>query len=47
MELITKNGIAWKMIEAIDYMTQRINNIDILKAMKLLYFADLESLQHN
>lgn len=47
IELITKNRISWKMIEAVDYMTQKLNSIDILKAMKLLYFADLESFQRD
>ena len=46
-ELIIKNRIAWKIIEVVDYMTQKIKNVDILKAMKLLYFADLESLHDN
>lgn len=46
MDMMTRNRIMWKMIEAIDYMTKKIHDIDILKAMKLLYFADLESLQH-
>lgn len=43
IEMITKNCVVWKMLEAIDYMTQTIKDIDVLKAMKLLYFADYES----
>jgi hypothetical protein len=33
------------MIEAIDYITQTLKDVDILKAMKLLYFIDFESQQ--
>ncbi len=41
-ELTTKRHILWKMLETIDYLTRAIDDIDILKAMKLLYFVDLE-----
>lgn len=46
-DLLTKPRLVRKMIEAVDYMAQKINSIDILKAMKLLYFTDLESLNKN
>ena len=44
IDLLTKQRLLWKMIEVIAYMTERIPDIDILKAMKLLYFTDLHSL---
>lgn len=43
LELLTKTITPWKMIEAIDYLLFKIKSFDILKAMKLLYFIDLES----
>lgn len=44
-ELLNKKNITWKMIEAIDYITGKIKNIDTLKAMKLLFLIDYESRQ--
>lgn len=46
-ELLTKRKITWKMIEAIDYMTSKIKDIDTLKAMKMLFLIDYESRQKN
>ena len=45
INLIIKNKIIRRMIEAIDYITQTLKDVDILKAMKLLYFIDFESQQ--
>lgn len=44
-ELLNKQSMNWKMIECIDYLTQKIQDITTLKAMKLLYMIDYESLQ--
>ncbi|MFA7717291.1 MAG: helix-turn-helix domain-containing protein [Candidatus Absconditabacterales bacterium] len=46
-ELLTKRKITRKMIEAIDYMTSKIKDIDTLKAMKMLFLIDYESRQKN
>ncbi len=46
-ELLTKNRLVRKMIEAVEYMSHSIKDLDVLKAMKLLYFTDLESLHQN
>lgn len=42
-ELLTKKRITRKMIEALDYIIQKIKDVDILKAMKLIFLIDYES----
>jgi transcriptional regulator with XRE-family HTH domain len=44
-EILNKQSLTWKMIEVVDYLSQKIDKIDTLKAMKLLYLIDYESLQ--
>lgn len=46
-ELLNKKDITWKMIEAIDYITSKVKDIDTLKAMKLIFLIDYESQQKN
>jgi len=43
ISLLTKKGINWKLLEIFDYILKRIWKTDILKAMKLAYFLDLET----
>lgn len=43
LEFLTKEQCNWKFFEAMDYFVSKIPDIDVLKAMKLSYFSDLES----
>jgi hypothetical protein len=43
ISLLTKKGINWKLLEIFDYILKKLKKIDILKAMKLAYFLDLEA----
>ena len=45
-EVLTKSVVPWKMLEVVDYILQKLKNLDVLKAMKLLYFIDLEATQN-
>lgn len=45
--LLTKKDILWKMLETIEYLLHKVESIDVLKAMKMLYLADYESWQKN
>ncbi len=45
--LLTRKDIIRKMLEAIEYLLHKVKSIDVLKAMKILYLADYESLQKN
>ena len=42
-EILTKTAISWKMLEVVDYILQKLGKLDVLKAMKLLYFIDYEA----
>jgi len=44
-EVLNKQNVTRKMIEIVDYMTRQLEEIGTLKAMKLLYLIDFESLQ--
>jgi len=41
--LLTKENFNWQFFEALDYFISKIKGIDMLKLMKLAYFADLEA----
>ena len=45
--LLTRKDIIRKMLEAIEYLLHKVKSIDVLKAKKILYLADYESLQKN
>jgi hypothetical protein len=45
--LLARKSTIWKLIEAIDYFSQKLDDVDILKAMKLIYFTDLHSSEIN
>ncbi len=44
---LTKQHIKWKMLETAGYLMTKIENLDILKIMKLLYLSDYEWSQKN
>jgi transcriptional regulator with XRE-family HTH domain len=46
-DIITKRIIFWKMIETVDYILQKTKNVDILKAMKLLFLIDYETFKND
>lgn len=45
LEILTKEKINWRLVEFFDYYMKKYKNIDILKAIKLAYFSDLEFLE--
>lgn len=45
--ILTRKNCIRKMLETIEYLLHKVQTMDILKAMKLLYLADYESLQKN
>ena len=47
IEDITKENFNRRFFETLDYFISKIENIDILKLMKLVYFADFEYKQKN
>ncbi len=40
LELVTKEWLNWRFIEALSHFVQNVDNLDVLKAMKLSYFSD-------
>ena len=42
VEILFKKWINFAMLEILDYFMSKLGSIDILKAMKLMYFTDLE-----
>lgn len=45
IELLTKEKFNRRFFEALDYFVSRLKDVDVLKLMKLIYFADLNSQQ--
>jgi hypothetical protein len=43
MEYLTKEQFNRKFFEALAYLLSKVKDIDLLKAMKLSYFSDLDS----
>ena len=43
ISFLTKKWINWKLLEIFDYILKKLWELDILKAMKLAYFLDLET----
>lgn len=43
IDLLTRENFNWKFFESLDYFVSKIKNVDILKLMKLMFFADLDA----
>lgn len=43
MELLVKEKFNWRFLETMDYFISRIEKVDVLKLMKLIFFADCHS----
>jgi flagellar biosynthesis regulator FlbT len=43
IEYLTKEQFNRKFFEALAYFLSKVKDIDVLKAMKMIYFSDLKS----